>query len=170
MQKSIAVLLTGAFVLTSCGAIRDSRVNPLNWFGRSDEVRREVEAETVNPLIPVEDKVRINQKKDAEDTRVLLETVTELQVVRTATGAIIQASGLPSRQGAFDVLLRPNEDAEDGVLELEFLVNYPEFATRKGSEFSRTVTAAYSINSFELRDTQLIRVVGTQNARETRRQ
>ncbi|MBT8154595.1 hypothetical protein KMP13_11935 [Epibacterium ulvae] len=169
MQKSIAVLLTGAMLLSSCGAIRDSKVNPRNWFGRSDEVRLEVEAETVNPLIPIDEKVDLVRKAEAEETRVLLDTVTELRVERTSTGAIIYATGLPSRQGAFDVALRPNEEAEDGVLELEFVVNYPEFATQRGSEFSRTVRAAHSLSNGDLRDVRLIRVLATENARETRR-
>ncbi|MQQ07320.1 hypothetical protein GFB49_02520 [Epibacterium sp. SM1979] len=169
MQKSIAVLLTGALILSSCGSFRDSRVNPRNWFGRSDEVRREVEAETTNPLIPIDDKVSLTRKEKEDDTRVLLDSVTELRVDPTPTGAIIHATGLPTRQGAFDVILRPNEDADEGVLELEFLVNYPEFATVQGSEFSRSVRAAYSVSNFDLRDIRLIRVVSTNNARETRR-
>lgn len=156
--------------MSSCGVIRDSKVNPRNWFGRSDEIRREVEAETVNPLIPVEDKVDLVRKAEEEETRVLLDAVTEMRVERTPTGAIIYATGLPARQGAFDVALRPNEDAEDGVLELEFVVNYPEFATQRGSEFSRTVRAAYSLSNGDLRDVRLIRVLAAENARETRRQ
>lgn len=169
MQKSIAVLLTGALVLSSCGAIRDSKVNPRNWFGRSDEVRHEVEAETTNPLIPIEEKIDITRKAEADDTRVLITSVSELHVAPTPTGAIIQVAGVPSRQGAYNVDLRRNEDAEEGVLELELRVDYPEFATARGSEFSRTVRAAYSVTNQDLRDIRLIRVVAAENARETRR-
>ena len=35
MFKPFTALLLASFVLSSCGTVRDSRVNPFNWFGRS---------------------------------------------------------------------------------------------------------------------------------------
>ncbi len=170
MHKPIALLLTGTLILSSCGTLRDSRINPRNWFGSSREVAVRTPAENVNPLIPEEeDKVKFNKDKSKEDTTILLRDVTDLRVEQTSTGAIIYAAGLPTRQGAYDVHLRRREGGDDSVLELEFRVAYPEQATQRGSEFSRTVRAAYSLSRQELNGIGLIRVIGADTARETRR-
>ena len=39
MRLPLTLTLTAVIALTSCGAIRESRFNPLNWFGRSQEAQ-----------------------------------------------------------------------------------------------------------------------------------
>ena len=51
MRKTLPLLLAATLVLTACAGIRDSRVNPFNWFGQSRSERIEPAANT-NPLIP----------------------------------------------------------------------------------------------------------------------
>lgn len=170
MHKPIALLLTGTLILSSCGTLRDSRINPRNWFGNSRSVPVSAPQEDVNPLIPEpEDKVQFNKKESKEDTTILLRDVTDLRVEQTSTGAIIYAAGLPTRLGVYDVHLLPRETDDDSVLELEFRVAYPEEATQRGTEFSRTVRAAYSLSNHDLNGISLIRVIGADTARETRR-
>ena len=49
MHRRTVVLATFALplALTGCGRIRESRLNPLNWFGRA---RRNRTAATLSPL------------------------------------------------------------------------------------------------------------------------
>jgi len=168
MRKPIALTLTCALVLSACGW-RDSRLNPSNWFGSSEPAEVEV-AENVNPLLPQESNARgIFAKKPPKDASVLISQISDLRIERTAAGAIIYATAVASRQGAFDVELRPVELPEDGVLTYDFRVVYPELQTSTGSEFSRTVHAARTVTHQDLEGIRTVRVNAAQNARESRR-
>jgi len=173
MFKPFTVLLATSLFLSACGGWGDSRANPRNWFSKSREIpidQPEIDPEAVNPLIP--QKSAISKRPDAADASVAIASVTELRVDRTTTGAIIQATGVASRQGAFDVELRldPQEgDAAPDVLSYTFRVVLPEDPTAVGSEHTRTVHAAQSLTKQDLAGIRLIRVKGAQNALETRR-
>ena len=64
--------------------MRDSKLNPFNWFGHSQEA----------PAVPQETASGI-----ANDPRQLVAQVTTLDVAETAGGAIVRANGLPPTQG-----------------------------------------------------------------------
>lgn len=172
MQRSLALLLVGAVALSGCG-FRDSRVNPLNWFGGSDEVEVvETSGEPVNPLIPVQNRVSVFARPDAVDETVLVQSVTDMRIERTPTGAIVYATGIAARQGAYGVELRLDEadrDARtrDATLDFTFRAIYPDTRTALGSE--RTLRAAVSLSQQQLASVRSIRVVAAQNARESRR-
>ncbi|ATG35399.1 MULTISPECIES: hypothetical protein [Phaeobacter] len=174
MQRSLALLLVGAVALSGCG-FRDSRVNPLNWFGGSDEVEVvETSGEPVNPLIPVQNRVSVFARPDAVDETVLVQSVTDMRVERTPTGAIVYATGIAARQGAYGVELRLDEadrDARtrDATLDFTFRAIYPDTRTALGSERTRTLRAAVSLSQQQLASVRSIRVVAAQNARESRR-
>ncbi|UTS80324.1 hypothetical protein [Phaeobacter piscinae] len=174
MQRSLALLLVGAVALSGCG-FRDSRVNPLNWFGGSDEVEVvETSGEPVNPLIPVQNRVSVFARPDAVDESVLVQSVTDMRVERTPTGAIVYATGIAARQGAYGVELRLDEadrDARtrDATLDFTFRAIYPDTRTALGSERTRTLRAAVSLSQQQLASVRSIRVVAAQNARESRR-
>ncbi|MFS4583099.1 hypothetical protein [Phaeobacter sp. C3_T13_0] len=174
MQRSFALLLIGAVALSGCG-FRDSRVNPLNWFGGSGEVEvKETSGEPVNPLIPVKNRVSVFTRPDAVDSSVLVQSVSEMRVERTPTGAIVYASGIAARQGAYGVELRLDEadiDARtrDATLDFTFRAIYPEYRTAVGTERTRTLRAAVSLTQQQLSSVRSIRVVAAQNARESRR-
>jgi len=170
MQKPLTVLLVASLMLAGCGGWRDSRVNPSNWFGKSRSERVEP-AEETNPLIPRQTRGVFSRPDPVDNTTPITE-VTELRVEQTTTGVIIYAEGLASRQGPYEVELRPvttPEEEADGILSLSFRVIYPNRATPVGSEFSRTVRAAYSVNKYEIRGIRTIRVIGQNNQRTTRR-
>lgn len=172
MRKPIMVLLAASLLLASCGGWGDSRANPRNWFGNSRSAPAAVpaEGEVANPLIPK--KSALATRPDPVDGTELITNVTELRIERTPSGAIIYATGIASRQGAFDVELRPDPVGEDGdqsVLSFTFRVAYPKDPTNVGNERSRTVVVARSLTSQDLQGIRLIRVAGVQNVRESRR-
>lgn len=174
MRKTILFVTAASILLASCGW-RDSRVNPRNWFGKSREVVAETAestAEEVNPLIPTSRR-SVLARRTPEDRSVEIDRITELRVEPTATGAIVYASGIAARQGAFAARLTAQgttaEPDENGVLSLSFRVTYPRYATNQGSEFSRTVHEGFSLTNLELQRVRTIRVTAAQNARETRR-
>ena len=159
--------------LSACSAWRDSRVNPSNWFGRDRGSVANVQADgTVNPLLPQEDSIGMFDRPDAVDISVPITTVTELRVEPTNTGAIIYASGVANRQGAYSARLRrerSEEDAQNGILTYSFRVGYPVDPTPQGPEQTRRVHEAASVSNDTLQGIRLIRVVGETNAREARR-
>ncbi len=169
MNTSITALLTGTLLIAGCGTLQDSRLNPGNWFGNSTETKVEAPVEVSNPLIPETTDEGVFSKKPEEDNSSLITTVSTLRIERTSIGAIISVEGLPTRLGAHSVELRPVEDPAEGVLELEFRVEYPTQATPAGNVQARTVRAAYSVSNQDLDNVRLIRVIAAENVRETRR-
>ncbi|WP_050927835.1 hypothetical protein [Aestuariivita boseongensis] len=165
--KPILMLTLTAMVLAGC----NTRLNPLNWFGNSREVAVSETEGDVNPLIPNQRRSMF-ARPDYVYPGVPIQTVTELRIERTRSGAIILVEGIAARQGPYDVQLTPaNVDDEpvDGVLSYSFDIVYPEYNTAVGSEAVRRVTVARSISNDTLAQTRVVRVVGASNARETRR-
>ena len=174
MRHPILALLVSSLVLSSCGGWSNSRLNPTNWFGGSQE--SSIDPSTVegfNPLIPDEDEEDegMFSRPEEVDTSVLIAQISAMRIERTPTGAIIYAEGLATREGAFDAdLVAQTDDVpENGVLVYEFRVNYPESATRIGTQATRTIRAAETVSNALLRDARTIRVIAEQNARESRR-
>lgn len=173
MHKSLTVLLTAGVLLSSCGW-SDSRVNPRNWFGGSTEVpvQTEAEAEAVNPLIPKKKNSILRRKEVPEVVGDPIASIAQLRIERTASGAIIHATGIGAREGAYEARLVPdNEDetAVDGVLSYTFRVFYPQNATALGTTRTRRVDVARSVSSQTMQGVRSIRVSAAENARESRR-
>ncbi|HQY43712.1 MAG TPA: hypothetical protein PK450_05975 [Paracoccaceae bacterium] len=158
MHRRTVVLATFALplALTGCGRIRESRLNPLNWFGRA---RRNRTAATLSPI-------------EAADGRLLIREVTELQVEKSQGGAIIRAAGLPPTQGWWKAELvsetrgRPDED---GVLTYRFLVYQPLGQTRVSTPQSRRLTAAVFLSDIKLEAITRIVVQGETNSLSSNR-
>ncbi|MFW8592894.1 hypothetical protein [Cribrihabitans neustonicus] len=168
MIRPIALTLAAALVASGCG-FRDSRVNPANWFGGSQPAPQLQDA-AGNPLIPVErERSGLFSRPDPEDNSQLVAEITGLSVERTPSGAIVQATGLASRQGAHDVELRRVEGAPEGVLAYEFRAVMPEWQTRVGPPATRTLRAARTVSAETLAGIGTIRVTAAANARESRR-
>jgi len=175
MRLTLSALLISSLALGGCAAVRDSRVNPFNWFGssRSETVATAPEANT-NPLIPA-GRVGLFQRQRAEREIYKgqpIDTVSDLVIERVPGGAIIRASGVSPAQGLYEVQLTPENDddeAVDGVLSYRLEGRLPENARPGGSEATRTVTAAHAVSDQQLRGVNTIRVVGARNARTSRR-
>jgi hypothetical protein len=174
MRVSLTFLLIGSLTLGACSSWRDSRVNPSNWFNRSEPAAVNVDTEgTVNPLLPSEGTSEgIFSPSEPVDGSVPITKLTAMRVEKTNAGAIIYATGVAQRQGAFDAVLRRNrseENTKNGVLSYTFRVVYPEDATPQGDEASRTIHDAATVTNETLEGIRLIRVTSERNALESRR-
>ena len=87
MRTPIAALLVATIAVTGCARVRDSKLNPFNWFGKSKS-----EQVQVVEAVP-------------GDPRPLVQQVTALEVARQPGGAIIHATGLPPTQGWWEAAL-----------------------------------------------------------------
>jgi hypothetical protein len=171
MRKPLMLLLATSLFLTACGW-REARLNPRNWFGKGQAVAVETVTGT-NPLIP--QKSALRRKNKPVDTSVAIAAITELRINQTPTGAIILATGIAARQGAFNAELLADEpdgddtDAISSVLSYTFRITYPGPLTATGTAHTRTISVAQSLSNLELRNIRLIRVQGAQNTIESRR-
>jgi hypothetical protein len=142
--------------LAGCGGLRDSKLNPLNWFGRSQP---KAETLTVDgSAAPIDNRANVTQ-------------VTSLAVEAIPEGAIVRASGLPPTQGFWDAALVAENDGYpvDGVLTYRFVVAEPPGPRRSGTPQSREVTAADYLSTIDLAQITEIVVLGSENSRSTRR-
>ena len=165
MHKPLTALLAASLLVSGC----NSRINPVNWFGGSRSAPVAA-PEEVNPLIPTSGG-GIFKRPEAEDVTVPIASVSELRIEPDLSGAIVTATGIAMRQGAYGAELRPTSEdlvPENGVLTFDFVVAYPEYRTATGSEQSRKVVVGYDLSRQELQGVRSIRVVGQNNALESR--
>jgi hypothetical protein len=155
MHKPLLAALAMVLALGACGSMRESRMNPMNWFGRES-------TETLAPRGGWGGEV---------DRRALVPVVTELDVIQTTGGALVRASGVTDSQGWWDVALRPTNEGRpvDGVLIYEFVVAAPRTQTGIVSEASRTVTAGVKLSNSRLAGVRSIVVRGANNQRSIAR-
>ena len=172
MSKTVSLLLAATLSLSACGAIRDSRVNPFNWFGQSQPASVAPKEQT-NPLIPTRAGLFGNARAEEQIySGTPFDQVSNLTVERIPGGAIIRATGLAARQGSYDVRLTPvNEDEEavEGVLAYRLERILPDRRTNVGTQPTREVVAARRVTDQTLRGVRVIRVEAARNAVESRR-
>ena len=137
--------------LAACGGMRDSKLNPFNWFGRSQETEK-----VALPEAP-------------RDPRALVQQVIGLAVEEVPGGAIVRATGLPPTQGYWQAELVPQPVDETGRLVLEFRVFPPVETMRAGTQPSREVVVALYLSNYKLETIREIVVQGEANARSARR-
>ena len=178
MRTIVAILVISSVALGGCGRLRDSRVNPANWFGKGqstpiEQPQEQAEEQYVNPLIPERpSKLRLFKKrKDRPYEGTPVGQITDVTVERTIGGAILRVTAVSPRQGAFDVRLIPaNKENEpiDGVLTYSIRALQPT-DTAIGSTRSRTLVVAEPIDQSLLERTRTIRVVAAENEWATNR-
>ncbi|MGB5835584.1 MAG: hypothetical protein WBC68_06215 [Albidovulum sp.] len=155
MIKSVTLLLVVALTLGACGKIRDSRLNPFNWFGRAQE---QTVADETQRAIP-------------DDGRILVAQVTDMEIARKPGGAIIRATGLPPTQGYWkaELVAENNGRPVDGVLTYHFVVAEPFPAASVSTPQSREVSVAAYLSDTKLAEISQIVILGAQNSRSSRR-
>jgi len=178
MRLLLPALLVATMTLTACAAVRDSRVNPFNWFGssRSEPVRPDPRAAT-NPLIPETTRTGLFGNRNQREIYVgtPIDQVTGLVIERVPGGAIVRATGVAGQDGVHDVRLTTETDNLDEVIPVDGVLTYqlrgvhPERVTRFHSQRVRTVTAARHLTDQELAQIRTIRVEGLRNAQTTAR-
>lgn len=152
MKRRVVLALGAAFLVTGCGAVRDSRLNPFNWFGGTR--RRQRVADTAEV---------------ARDQRLLVSDVTKLSVDPYSSGAIVRATGIAPTQGWWDAELVARPIDENGVLVYDFRVFPPLTDTPSGTPRSREITVASSLSNVRLEQVREIVVQGANNALSSRR-
>lgn len=155
MRIPLLAGLVLVMTLTACGRLRESRLNPFNWFSRGERV------ETTDVAAPVE----------RADGRQLVANVTSLVIERTKGGAIIRATGLPPTQGFWAAELVPVEgsEVESGELVYEFLIFPPPTPQPASTQRSREITAATFLTDFRLDAISSITVRGAATSQSARR-
>lgn len=138
-------------VVGACGGVRESRFNPLNWFGRSQRAQAVAAAQ-----LP-------------DGGRQQVAEVTELHIERATGGAIIRAKGVPVTQGWYKAELVAEDSENPDHLVYRFVVQEPRPPVRQGTPFSREITAATFVNDFRLEGVRRITVTGAGNARTVNR-
>ncbi len=169
MRHSLMVLTLAAVTLSACATVRDSRLNPFNWFGQSrEEAVATAEDGEVNTLIPRRSSVFRNNDM-GEYVGVPMEEIRALSVERVPGGALIRATALAGRQGVYDLRLVPDEDADPDMLSYQVLGIYNPDVRRVGTEASREVTVATRVTDQDLEGIRTIWVSARNNARSVRR-
>jgi len=148
LKRSLATLALVALVLplADCGRIRDSKINPFNWFGHS-RAAASAAATTGG---------------EAADGRQLIPQLTGMAVEKILGGAIVRATGLPPTQGWWKAALVADNHGRpvDGVLTYRFLVFQPQQDTRVSTPQSREITAAAYVSDPRLAETTKIVIEG----------
>ncbi|UZD92099.1 hypothetical protein [Cognatishimia activa] len=168
MRKTLGILLVSSIALTSCGRVAESRLNPLNWFGRAERV--EVPQEEINPLIPQKRQSIFERGPEVYAGTAVL-TISDVKIERVSGGAIIRVLGTAQTQGAFEARLTPENDDElpvDGVLTYNLEAIQPA-GYRQGPERSREINIARFRTFQDLEGVRTIRIVGEGNAMQVRR-
>ena len=148
MRKPLLAALSALMLLSACGKIRDSRVNPMNWFGRSAAVAMAPQAAPDKP----------------QDSRPLVAQVLTLHVEPIATGAIVRATGLPATQGYWDAELVARDIDDKGLQVFDFRLVPPLINLPASTQRSREVAVAVALSNIELAKISRISVQGANNA------
>lgn len=147
MTRSLSVALAALLVLSNCGAVRDSRLNPFNWFGR---------AEPTETIAAVE---------KPQDPRFLVEDVVSMTIEPYSGGVIVRAKGLTPTQGWWDAELVEVETDDPTHLVLDFRLLPPLTETDVNTPQSREVVVAKTVSVQRLETITRITVQGARNAR-----
>lgn len=151
MKRTVLAGMAAVLVLAGCGAIRESRLNPFNWFGRSEE--RAVPVTLAAPA----------------DPRAMAAEILSMTVEPYPGGAIVKATARAPSQGWWDAELVARPVDENGVLVYDFRIFPPLTGTPTGTPQSREITAAAAVSDIALQNVTEIVVQGEANARAARR-
>ncbi len=153
MVRPLLALLALTMLLAGCATVRQSRMNPMNWFGSSRS-----EAPTLGPI------------STEVDNRAVVPAISALSIDRTSTGAIVRAEALMPTQGWWDPeLIAETRHPVDGVMTYRFVAAAPRTPMPAGNEQSRTLVAAVPLSEAQLEVIRRIVVNGSGNSRSVNR-
>lgn len=151
MTRPILALIALSLVLAGCSGVRQSRMNPLNWFGSSTE------------------ESQLGPMRLETDNRALVPSVTALSMERTSSGALVRAEAQMPGQGWWDAqLIAENQGRPvDGVLTYRFVAAAPRAGVAGGRP--QTLVVAAPVSEYLLEEITTVVVQGATNSRSTRR-
>ncbi len=168
MRKTFSALLLSTLVLTGCATVRDSRVNPFNWFGKARSAPIAQSSAQANPLIPQTSSIFSRKRNsNAVYNGRPVDQITDLTIERVPGGILLRATGLAARQGLYDVQLVPQNKDElpvDGVLTYRLEGGEPASQTPIGAAATREVIVARTLTDQQLAEVHTIRIEGQRNA------
>lgn len=167
MRKQVLALVLIGTTVSACGAVRESRFNPFNWFGGSTSVPVQASESEVNPLIPRRNPILSPREQAYGGTPV--QNVTDLHIRRVQGGAVIEVTGVMRSAGSFDVRLTREDSERSDTLVYTMRALQPRATSGVGSAYSRTVTAATRLTDQQLAGIRVIQVRALENVRSSRR-
>ena len=170
MLKSLSVVIVAGVVLTGCSGVRESNLNPFNWFGQSQPVPVNTQATgAANPLIPAKRNSIVWGDNKETYAGAPVETISALSIERRPGGAIILVTGTASRAGPFEVRLVPDETATDGDTLAYRLLALQSAGPVSVRPDAREVKAALWLTEQQLGGIREVQVSGRSNALVSRR-
>ena len=148
---SLCILVTVA----GCARISNSRINPLNWFGKSEPTPVAVASSEIRPLVPE------NRSIVTIDQRSMVDTITAASIERTNDGAILTATA---------VTIGAPYNAQ---LRLESVIGntatYSFVAQNAGGNAPTAITVAEKLDHSQLASIRTIVINGANGGRQIRR-
>ena len=160
MKRIWAIGLLFSLAACSGGTGSIGSFNPLNWFRTGTAA---TEAGAPLTLAPRRGYGFVT------DTRPLIARVSALAIDRTASGAIIRATGLPPTLGYYDADLVQIGPVTGGVITFEFRVRPPASGALPAPASLREITVATRLTSTQLAKIRSVRVIAAGNSRTARR-
>lgn len=156
MRSKIAIMAICAISLGGCGgSLRDSVVNPSNWFKKRNAQK---EATQTNPLIP-RNRAGGLFKRDTSYKGSLIQSVDKAIFERVSDGAIVRVYATSARAGAYNVQFDTIETSlGTATLQVEMKAILPERAIAETPN-GRSVIAAVFIDSHTLSGLRSIEIV-----------
>ncbi|MEE9388893.1 MAG: hypothetical protein V3U96_09800 [Paracoccaceae bacterium] len=131
-----------------------SSLNPFNWFNGAAQQGQS----TARTLAPS------RGYGIAVDTRPLLDQITSLKIEKTATGAIVRATGLAPAQGYHSADLVLSGPTQSGQVTFQFRARPPSQQTAVGPAHLREIVAAYFLSHAQLAGIRRINVAAQRNS------
>ena len=153
-MRLLLIILSTTLMLSACGRVADSRINPLNWFGGETEVRTET---TTTVTTEVE---------TLRDDSLVLE-VLALEAAPHPGGVIVTAKGLAPTQGYFDATL-VEISREGAELIFEFRAKPPVSSEAEGARITRELVTGLFLSRQTLGTARRVTVVSQNNRRSVR--
>ena len=153
MKKPLLAALSLVLFTSACGGFSQSRLNPVNWFGRAEPAQ-------AAPLVLA----------TASDDRSLAGQITELKMEPMPGGAILRATAVMPTQGWWEAELVPvDKEPVGGKMVYEFRTYAPIKAAGVSTPHSRSITAAVFLSDIKLEQINSVTVQGASNGLTTRR-
>lgn len=152
MTRTIAILAVTALILSGCARVRDSKVNPANWFGKTT-IPQTAPAD-LPPLVPA------SRVKRTVDSRGLVASVGQVQVTPTPEGALVRAVGSAGGRAYSAELVEAGRDGT--TMSFEFR------AREAASAGSRQISVATFLDNADIGGIRTFRIIGQSNSQLVR--
>ncbi|MGB1208444.1 MAG: hypothetical protein ACPG7W_04540 [Paracoccaceae bacterium] len=166
MTRTWMALVAAALLVGGCSQVRESRLNPFNWFGRSAAPAATTEVpEGVNPLIPQGGGSLFAARPEPDYAGTPIDVISNVRLDPTPGGAILLVYGASAAMGAYDVRLVPDETLTGERVMVFDLRSLMPAEQQPGPQ---NIVAARTLSRQDLEGVREILVRGEQNSRSLR--